>query len=248
MTIRVFFVAGQSMGAVPNTGPHNLPTHLFYADWSNVYLFGGTYWGGYAPGVNSGAINHPEYFGPPTQFFYEVKQAFPSDTILIVQHVKGETPIQQSSGSDWSPSSSGELFDAMSLKIQAAASAWTAAQGTPFPAATATIFSGMETDAFSGLPTSTHLYNIQNLASAIRAFWMHDPEGDIIMPRISDSVAFPPRGLQVREAQWQADQLDPHLHTYKTLDLTYQYDSIHLDVGGIVGSGSRMFDAAEGWL
>lgn len=76
---------------------------------------------------------------------------------------------------------------------------------------------------------------------------MHDPAGKVVASRITDSPWLN-HNLAVRQAQWQVDQEDANLVTYKTIGFDMQPDLIHFDAGGHIARGHADYAAFDGWF
>lgn len=242
-------IAGQSNALGFGMSLATLPGHLS-APNPNAYIFsaGGQYWGQLQPGVNTGTPTNPQAWGPEAQFAYDFGLSHPGETLLIVKSAKGSTGLaQDASALDWWPSSSGEMFDLTDAAIDAARAAYQVAQGSPAPEVSAVFFMGMEADALDAAKAAAAAGNLPPFLAAIRSEWMDDPSGYVAMGRISDSASLP-HSLDVRVAQWSADQADTNLATFKTIGFGMQADTVHYDAAGHVSLGSAFHTAFDGWF
>ena len=243
--------AGQSNALGYGMSTATLPSPLQGADLGQTYIWGGgygaRYWGVMQPGVNTGNENEPQAWGPEVQFAYDFHQAHPDDVLLIVKVALGSTGLAPDPAAlDWSPSTH-ELFDLTTANINRARAAFMAAQGTEAPQASVVFWMQGETDA--GTPEGAAAYhdNLTEFLAHVRSDWMHDPTGKVVAARITDAPALN-HNLTVRQAQWQVDQEDENLVTFKTIGFGMQPDLIHYGAGGHVALGHADYAAFDGWF
>src|SRR4051812_43456927 len=77
-------------------------------------------WDVMLPGQNTGYGSYSHAWGPEVQFAQDFHAQFPNEVLRIVKMVAGGTGLAMNNGayvSDWSPQSSGELFDATAATI-----------------------------------------------------------------------------------------------------------------------------------
>jgi hypothetical protein len=240
MTTLVVF-AGQSNALGFGMSAATLPAHLTTPN-ANAYIFGGTYWGGLQPSVNTGTATNPQAWGPEAEFAYRFGLDHPGETLLIVKSVKGSTGLALDSVAlDWSPDSSGELFDLTDTAIDNARAAFTAATGQAAPGVTATFWMQGETDAGNATTAAAYDDNLVGFFAAARAEWMGDANGYIGFGRITDTAG--PYSADVRVAQWAVDQADGHAESFKTIGFGMQADGVHYSAPGQVALGDGFYDA-----
>lgn len=220
--------SGQSNNGYLNNGPVNYkPDPLTYV-WDNVHHYAVQM----QPGVNIGMPNDPTTWGSQVTFAQDFRAHHPDEVLLIVNTFKGSTGVAEDPNQyDWSPNSHGEMFDFATATVQEVTSLY-----GPLDAV---FFMGMETDATDPQKAADALNNLQGLVTAIRDEWGVQ---DIVMGRISATGAY---SQQVREAQWQADQLDPHLSTFKTIGLELRPDGLHYGSTAYEAMGHQFY---ESWV
>lgn len=189
------------------------------------------------PGWNTGTPANPRANGPEVEFARQWLLAHPGpdDTLYIGKLAKGETPLAASAGLDWSPESQGEMFD----RAQLVAARMMAALGVDH--LSAVFWMQGETDATNPDWAAHYADHLRAFLTAVRAEWMHDPDGYIGLGRITDSAALA-YNFDVRVAQWQVDQEDPHTESFKTIGYEMQPDDLHYDATGQAALGRAFFD------
>jgi hypothetical protein len=215
------------------------PTDYTPGPVGGVYIFGGTYWGGYVPGVNSGTTNLPAAWGPE----YEIANRFhaenPDDVLLIVKSAKGSTPLAADPNVlDWSVASQGEMFDLTTAKIDAARAEFARIFGEA-PEVSAVFFVSGPNDSYDLARADAYEHGLTNLFTAIRAEWMHDENGYIGFNRMTEAG---PYNQTVRVAQWSVDQADANAESFKTIGFGMQADGIHYDTAGRVALGDAFYN------
>ena len=193
------------------------------------------------PGVNSGYGGAPSSWGPEVEFAIDFRAAHPGETLYIVKSVAGGTQLAQDIAqyhSDWSPMSTGELFDQTTQMITQAS----AAAGGLRPAA---LFFGQgEEDATHQATAQAYGGNLSAFFSAVRASWLHDPNGKIGFFEIGNS---PPYAAGVRAGQLSVDQADANALSFDSAGLPLQADGLHLAPAGVNTSGDNFFQFFRGW-
>lgn len=242
MTTYLVVIAGQSNALGYGMNLSTLPSNLV-APNPKAYIFGGTYWGGLQPGVNTGTANNPQAWGPEAEFAYRFGLAHPTDTLLLVKSAHGSTGLAEDPNAlDWSPDSVGEMFDLTDAVIDAARAAYMAATGKVAPGVSAVFWMQGETDATN--PTSAAAYgaHLIDFLAAARSEWMGDANGYIGLGRITDTAGA--YSLDVRQAEWSVDQADANLESFKTIGYAMQSDGVHYAAGGQIALGDGFY---EGW-
>lgn len=247
MTFRLIAIATDSQGVYFNSSPSTLPGYL--AD-PGGYIFkaGATYWGYMVPGENTGTANNPTAWGIEVPLSHYLHQLFPGDTFGFVKIAVGSTRLDQTAGTlDWSPNSTGELFDQMTQTIADARSAFSVAQGYPAPQVSAVVMMLGTNDATDAGAAARHEANLVEFFAAAREEWMGDPEGKIIFPRIGDApvIAY---NADVRVAEWSVDQADENAISFKTIGMGVQADGYHYDAAGVVSIGQAVASIYDGWF
>ena len=186
------------------------------------------------PGWNTGTAANPHAWGPEVAFAAEWLDHNAEGTLYLGKVAKGSTGLAQDEGAlDWSPESTGELFDQatrVSHDMRATLGverldgiAWM--QG--------------ETDATDAAKASAYHDNLAEFAQEARFEW---GATDIALGRIGAAGAY---SQAVREAQWLLDQEDDHLTSFKTLDFGLRPDGLHYDAEGQIALGNAFYD---GWI
>lgn len=188
------------------------------------------------PGRNTGTPANPAAWGPEVGFARDWLAANPTGILYLGKVAKGETGLAPSAGLDWSPASQGEMFD----RAAGVAAAMRANLGVA--TLDAVFWMQGEQDATDAGAASAYGDRLTAFLGAVRADWMGDAGGYVGAGRIGDSDALP-FNLDVRVAQWQVDQVDDHLETFRTLDFEMQADGLHYAADGHLAIGHRFFDA-----
>ena len=193
------------------------------------------------PGVNSGYAAAPNGWGPEVEFAIDFRAAHPGETLYIVKSVAGGTQLAQDTiqyHSDWSPMSTGELFDQTTQMINQAG----AAAGGLRPAA---VFFGQgEEDATRQATAQAYGGNLSAFFSAVRGSWLQDPNGKIGFFEIGNS---PPYAASVRAGQLSVDQADANATSFDSAGLPLQADGLHLAPAGVNTTGDNFFQFFRGW-
>ncbi len=243
MTDHRIFTGGQSNGlGYGNNGPAP------YVPTARVQIFADTDGDGYGdvwhymnPGVNTGMPANPTAWGPEVEIAnrWLADHPDPNDHLWIVKVAKGSTGLAEDAGQlDWSPNSTGEMYDHATAVI-AAAKAELVGSPYAFSQFDAMMWMQGETDATEATKTTAYNANLTDFLAHARFDW---GVSEVIYGRITDSPALP-YNFAVRVAQWDVDQADAHLETFKTIGLTMQPDGIHY--ADHIGLGDRFYD---GWM
>ncbi|WP_310541734.1 type I secretion C-terminal target domain-containing protein [Phenylobacterium sp.] len=193
------------------------------------------------PGVNTGYAGAPNGWGPEVAFAIDMRAVHPGETLYIVKSVAGGTQLAQDTGlyhADWSPMSSGELFDQTTQMISQAS----AAAGGLRPAA---VFFGQgEEDANYQATAQAYGGNLTAFFSAVRADWLQDPNGKIGFFAIGTSPLY---AADVRAGQLSVDQADANALSFDAAGLPLQADGLHLAAEGVNTSGDNFFQIFQSW-
>lgn len=217
MTTQVALIVGQSNALGFQVTPAELPS--WYAPDARVQIFDGSGFVTMQAGVNTGTPANPTAWGPEVGYAaaWLDDPANAGQTLYIVKSVKGSTGLAADAGAqDWSPSSTGELFDATTAKVAAAK----ALLSGPFHT-TALWFQGEE-DATSATKSAAYATNLADLKTAAATSWGVD---DFQYGRISTSLAY---NGAVQAAQPDGFDTD---HEPKQLDGLHFTGSAQIDHG-----------------
>lgn len=189
------------------------------------------------PGVNTGTPSNTTAWGPEVAFAkaWLAAHAGDNEILYIGKVVKGSTSLAQSDGLDWSPASRGELFD------KAATESARMRANLGIDRLEAVFWMQGEQDTTSASAAASYADHLRDFLGAVRTQWMGDPNGYIGVGRITDSAALP-YSQQVRVAQWQVDQEDPHMESFKTIGFAMQPDGLHYAADGQLALGQAFFD------
>lgn len=250
----MFFVvfAGQSNAFGHGMSLATLPAALAQFDYGATYIWNGAYgsanWGQIDPGHNTGDVSAPQAWGPEVQFAHDFRVAHPGgDVLLIVKSAFGSTGLAADpAAADWSPASGpADLFDFTTATIERARRGFERAQGYEAPRPDAVFLDQGEEDALDPAKAAAYHANLTDFIAHARADWLHDPAGKVIAARIGGAL---PYSQAVRVAQWQADQDDPALATFKTIGFGLQPDGVHLDAAGHVSTGAMDYRLFDEWF
>lgn len=196
-------------------------------------------WNYMNPGVNTGILANPQAWGAEVQIANRWLADNPTGYLWIVKDpetVRGGTTLAV----DWSPQS-GSYFASTG---HAASAAMHNLDGSSFAFDHYDVaFVGLgENDAAHPEMATAYLQNLEAFDSASRASWNVDK---LVEYRITEGAGDPAENLAVRQAQWQADQADDRLITFKTQGFAMQPDHIHYAAEGHIALGNADY---EGWL
>ena len=238
-TLVVF--AGQSNMGVYGTDASNISSLWSQSPLTQIWNQTAQAFEEMRPGVNTGYAGAPNGWGPEVAFAIDMRALHPGETLYIVKSVAGGTQLALDTGlyhADWSPMSSGELFDQTTQMINQAS----AAVGGLRPAA---VFFGQgEEDANYQATAQAYGDNLTAFFSAVRGEWLQDPNGKIGFFAIGTS---PPYSADVRAGQLSVDQADANAVSFDTGGLPLQADGLHLAAEGVNTSGDNFFQIFRGW-
>lgn len=198
----------------------------------------GDAWNYMRPGFNTGTPANPTAWGPEVQQATRWLGDHPTGTLWIDKIVQGSTGLAQDPGElDWSPHSAGEMFDLATASVDAARSNL---DSTSYGFAHWDALDWMqgETDATDAAKAAAYGVNLTDLVAHARAAW---DVTQVVVGRITDTAGT--WSLSVREGEWQVDQLDGHLVSFKTIGFEMQPDQLHYDAAGQLALGAAFFDA-----
>lgn len=228
-----------------NTGPAPYAVTVRVQIWTDTNADGiGDAWHYMNPGVNTGTLNNPTAWGSEVQLANRWLaagggSAGPDDYLWIV---KGSETVRGGAtlADHWDPDT-GAMF---ASTTRAAEAAMRNLDGTAFAfdhydAA----FIGLgANDATDPAKAAAYGENIVAFNAAARSAWRVTK---LIEPRTTDGPGAPADNLAVRQAQWQVDQDDPQLVTFKTIGFATLHDRIHFAAAGQVAMGDASYD---GWI
>lgn len=228
MTTEIALIVGQSNALGFQVTAAELPT--WYATNARVQIWDGSAFVTMNPGTNTGTPANPGAWGPEVGYAsaWLDDPANAGQTLYIVKSVKGSTGLAQDNGAgvqDWSPSSTGELFDATTAKITAAKAALTG----PFHT-TALWFQGEE-DAASATKSAAYATNLAGLKTAAATSWGVD---DFQYGRVSPQLAY---ADVVKAAQPDGFSSD---------DSPTQPDMLHFTGAGQIDHGAEFYAQTSG--
>jgi hypothetical protein len=196
-------------------------------------------WNYMRPGVNTGTAKNPFAWGPEVQIANRWLNDNPEGYLWIVKNaetVKGGSTL----ANDWNPDDGG-MYESATRTINAAMHNLDGGQFafSEYDAA----FVGLgENDAAGHDMAQDYYANIVEFNDSARDDW-HVTQ--LVEYRITNGAGKPEDNLAVRNAQWQADQLDPHLVTFKTQGFAMLPDGIHYAAAGQIAMGDAAYD---GWM
>lgn len=239
MTDARLIIAGDSnaLGYL-NNGPAPYAPTARVQIWADTNGDGvGDAWNYMRPGVNTGTVANPLAWGPEVQEANDWLAAHPTGVLWIVkdaQTVKGSTTLAM----DWAPGSGGMYASTTS----ATGAAMHALDGTPYAFThydVADVVLG-ENDAVHSDMAASYGVNLAGLVSHARVDWNVT---EFVFSRINDAVGAAADNLAVRQAQWNEDQADGHVESFKTIGFAMQPDDVHYAEAGQVALGHAFYDA-----
>lgn len=240
-------IAGQSnaLGFL-NTGPAPYTPTAQVQIWTDTNGDGvGDAFNYMRPGVNTGTAANPTDWGPEVQEANDWLKVHAGDGSYLWIVKDGET-VHGSTGLahdatqlDWSPASTGEMY---ATTVAAARNALAYLHGGPYSFDHYDVFDFMQGETDATDPTKAAAYET-NLTGFVAAVRRDLPVQDFVLGRIGDGVGAPADNLAVRVAQWDVDQADAHVGSFKTIGFERQSDNLHYDAVGQVALGHGFFDA-----
>jgi hypothetical protein len=239
MTDARIIIAGDSnpLGFL-NTGaaPYALTARVQI--WADTNADGiGDAWHYMRPGVNTGTLNNPTAWGEEVQIANKWLGDHPTGIIWIV---KGQETVKGgATAADSFDPHTGPMFASTTHAVN---DAMHNLDGSAFAFSQFDVaFIGLgENDATNPTMAANYLANITEINAAARTAWHVD---ELVEYRITEGAGAPADNLAVRQAQWQADQADAHLVTYKTIGYDMQPDGVHYALAGHVALGNDAYDA-----
>ncbi len=188
------------------------------------------------PGRNTGTAASPTAWGPEVAFARTWLDANPTGILYLGKVAKGETGLTPVEGLDWSPTSTGEMFD----RAEATARAMRADLGVA--QLDAVFWMQGEQDAGDTGTAAGYGGRFDTFLEALRANWMGDSDGYVAAGRIGSSATLR-NSFEVRLAQWETDQHDANLDTFPTHRCHMQADGVHYSAEGLLELGRGFFEA-----
>jgi hypothetical protein len=236
-------VAGQSNALGYTLGPKDLPQHL-RGPMPDVWIWNPSMgrFDALAPGKNTGSPNNPEAWGPEAQFAWRWRAAHGCAPLYVVKHARGDTGLAADpSQADWSPASSGELFEAASAEV-AAAKASLASNSVPVRVAAVLWMQG-EKDASDSAKAAAYETNLRAFIAQVRTGW-GDARTIFQIGQIDRLGAGYPGWPEVREAQTRIADADDQVSLTDTDGFPRQpTDGLHLTAEAQVLLGDGFFEA-----
>lgn len=189
------------------------------------------------PGVNTGTANNPTDWGPIVPYASAWLALNPTGTLRFAEAAHGSTGLAQSTSTlDWSPASSGEMYD----QLKAAAAQLVALTGHGID-----VVLGMqgEQDATTQASAEAYQANAQDLIAHMRADF--GAVGTVFVLGRIDSATGLPYAADVRTAQDALDAGSGTIFTVNTDGFALEPDNLHFAAAGVVDLGQDMFSAAE---
>lgn len=197
----------------------------------------GDAWNYMRPGINTGTPNNPTAWGAEVEAANKWLASGDGGFLWIVkgaETVRGGTTL----AIEWNPAA-GAMFASTTHAVNAAMHNL---DGGPFAFdhfEAALVVLGTN-DATVSAYASSYADHLGVFDPAARAAWH---VATLIEPRITDHPGAAADNLAVREVQWNADQADPLMESFKTIGFGLQADGIHYDASGQVSIGAAFFDA-----
>lgn len=232
-------VAGQSNALGYTLSAADLPPHLAMPGPAQIWSPQARAFAPLQPGVNTGAPNNPQSWGPEAQFAYRWRQGHACAPLYVVKYARGETGLAPDPAArDWSPASHGDLWDAASAEI-AAAKAALAEKGLT-PRVRAVLWMQGETDADNPAKSRSYGANLGAFVAQVRARW---GDNDTIV-QIGQIDRPGPIGWEaVRRAQAQFVAADRKTTLTDTDPFERQpADGVHLTAEGQVRLGDDFYE------
>lgn len=250
-TVFVFWGQSNMRGSGTNP-PGDVPTYFQTRDqgvrvW-NVYTKAIEY---YHAGVNSDTINSgvttPQKWGPEAQFTKLYRQQHGAEKIYILKYAIGGTQLGHTSGSDWLPSETAELFALTTTELNSLKARLTEKWLTPVVRAIV----GMQGEADAstvdgGALAAAYQANKTAFYAAARTNW-GDANTRFIDGRISTTARSPTLTYAdtVRAAQVAAAAAEGNAAICNTDDLPLSGDALHFTAAGYVTLGERFYSAYD---
>lgn len=214
---QAIIVAGQSNALGYHVTPEELPAA--YKPDPNVVIWNmaESRWDMMVPGVNTGTPANPNAWGPEVGYAMAWTKEHPDEILYVVKQVKGETPLAQAEGLDWSPDSRGELFDQTAAQVAAS-----------HIGHTTVLYAQGEQDGYDLDAARAYRDNLAELKEAAADLWNADRF------LVAQSVGPGPYNYLVQSGQG-AD-------SFSTAEIAKQDDGIHYSGEGQLELGQAFYD------
>lgn len=234
-------IAGDSQAlGFGNTGPAPYTPTVRVQIWADTDGNGiGDAWNYMNPGVNTGTLANPTVWGPEVGLANKWLASGEVGYLWILKSpdtVRGGTTLEI----EWAPPH-GSMFASTTA---AASAAMHNLDGTPYAFShydAALVVLGTN-DATIPAYADAYYANLGVFDPAARAAWHVDR---LVEARITDEPGLAEDNLTVRQAQWQADQDDAAMVSFKTIGFGLQADHVHYDAAGQLALGAAAYD---GWF
>ena len=236
----------QAFGSVGETVP--TPEQTIDPD-VRIWEFGASGFAPYSASGNSNEVNEgsstPQEWGPEARFAADFRSANPNTPLDIVKVCANGSALNDIGGDDWSPDSTGELFDQIESAISAAKSSIVAEFGGT-SRLNAFFWGQGNGDATGSVNAFSYYDNLLNLKAAVESR-LGDPLTKFIFMRLlpADAQTYTST-LRAVMTRIQFDS--PGIQMVDTDFFGAEADGYHLSVPGITSLGSAMMQAYVGTL
>lgn len=198
-TIGVMHIfAGQSNADSYGTDGESFPGGWVADEGIQIWVPASNKFETYNPGVNSDYSGGAKW-GPEAEFARRWRLANPNVPFYIVKVSAGATALAANGATDWSPSSSGELFDALFNNVNLARHAL-ATKGLR-PKVENFIWVHGEADGSDDTMTAAYQSNLESFIATWRAS-LSEPNMRFVLSRLNtEDFGFPVRRADLRAAQ-----------------------------------------------
>lgn len=240
-------VAGQSNARSYDTTGSDVPVALQGAMTGvNIWRPSAGAFETYEAGVNSdiwtSGAGTPQKWGPEAAFALAFRTAFPTTTLYMVKIAVDSSALAAGVGDDWSPTSSGELYDDMEAELTAAKAVLSGlGHSTDLDAV---LWMQGEADALTSTPAINYGVNLTAFVAALRADW-GVAGTKLIVGRITPSAEWP-SGSPVRAWQARVGADESDVPVVDTDSYTLAADDKHYVAASVQTLGEDMYDAFAG--
>lgn len=228
--------AGQSNMIVFGLTPALLPAYALTPD-PRIQILVGDHFETMVAGVNTGALNTPQAWGPIVSEAHDWTASHPGEIDYVVLSAKGQTSLAMGVAPNWSPEqppsadgSPNGMFNKTTVLVNEAKAL------TGLPVSTVFWMQG-EQDATDPANAAAYQGRQADVFAHMRAEW---GASQIVFGEISDRSGFA-YGDEVRAAQQAVAATDPHTVLVNIDDLPLQDDSLHLTAGSALDLGYAFF-------
>lgn len=237
---RLVLIAGQSNAISKATNGVAPPSDIAAIDPARVLIYDGTSFVGYVAGVNSSvSANFPTAWGTEGKFAVRWLADHPIGILRFVKHGEDGVRLAPDTGRDWSPSSVGEAFDAMTTLVNGSKVLIAAFNTTP---QIDVHWLQGESDALTQSYADAYQTNLTAAIAAMRTRWGTAATKVGVVRVYKNNLN--PGGPAVRTAQNAVTSADALSYLVDTDDLTL-FDTYHYNAAGVAILGGRIYDAIE---